>query len=74
MVFCASGYLGNTEKGVISDANDIQKIISINYANLIQNINAIAQQLEKKEKGEEGENDIVCYLRDVLVRWLPATD
>lgn len=51
LVFCASGYLGNTEKGVISDANDIQKIISINYANLIQNINAIAQQLEKKEKG-----------------------
>ena len=52
VVFSAAGYLGDTEKGVINNAVDIDRIMTINYLGLVAVLNAISKDLiSKKEKG-----------------------
>jgi short-subunit dehydrogenase len=51
LVFCASGYLGKpAEKGIL-DEHDSLKIVTINYAKLVVELNKIATDLVSKGSG-----------------------
>ena len=51
LVFCASGYLGNDGEHVLDDEADIDRILTINYSELVPVLNSIAKDLLKKGKG-----------------------
>ncbi|MCO6564001.1 MAG: SDR family NAD(P)-dependent oxidoreductase [Apibacter sp.] len=51
LLFCAIGFLGkNTEEGLYDEINT-QKILTINYANLVPLINYFAQKFENNKSG-----------------------
>lgn len=49
LVFSATGYLGNTEKGVIHDLKDIERIVAINYSTLVPVLSTIANDMLRKD-------------------------
>lgn len=51
MVFCASGYLGKAGEEIIGDAVDNDRILKINYSELVPVLNTIAKDLVKKGSG-----------------------
>jgi len=51
LVFCASGYMGETEDATIENNADNSRILNINYSNLVLTLNYIAMDLIVKGKG-----------------------
>lgn len=52
LLFCATGYLGKDSEEGLYDEKNTQRIIDINYAQLVPLINFFAQKMERKRKGE----------------------
>jgi decaprenylphospho-beta-D-erythro-pentofuranosid-2-ulose 2-reductase len=50
-VFCASGYLGKDGDDVLERQDDNDRILKVNYAQLVLVLNAISKELIKKGKG-----------------------
>jgi len=50
-VFCASGYLGKDGDDVLDRHEDNDRILKINYSQLVLVLNAISKELVKKGKG-----------------------
>ena len=51
LVFCASGYLGKERENIIVDEEDNDRILKINYSELVLVLNALAEDLVKKGRG-----------------------
>lgn len=51
LVFCASGYLGMAGEEIIEDEADNDRILKINYSELVLVLNTIAKDMVKKGKG-----------------------
>ncbi|WP_234108767.1 MULTISPECIES: SDR family NAD(P)-dependent oxidoreductase [Chryseobacterium] len=51
LLFCATGYLGQSTEEGLYDQNNTQKIIDINYAKLVPILNFFAEKMERKRSG-----------------------
>ncbi|WP_304344631.1 SDR family NAD(P)-dependent oxidoreductase [Chryseobacterium koreense] len=51
LLFCATGYLGQSTEDGLYDQNNTQKIIDINYAKLVPVLNFYAERMERKRAG-----------------------
>lgn len=51
LLFCATGFLGKGTEEALYDNANTEKIININYANLVPVINYFAQKMESKRTG-----------------------
>ena len=51
LVFCASGYLGKAGEEIIADEANIERILKINYSELVPVLNTIAKDMVEKGDG-----------------------